>query len=107
MQHLAGALGYGGMGGLSGNGSMSSRHQGGAATVLVSQPSTELTDRMYADLIDSFRYSREAAEKRALDAEHRAQVAETRLHELYCKLSTTTTTQNAVNTTSERETTDV
>ncbi len=81
MQQLAGALGYGNPAT-----AMASRHQ---PTVLVSQPSVELTDRMYADLIDSFRYSRESAEKRAVDAEKRAQLAESRLQELYTKLLAT------------------
>lgn len=83
MQQLAGALGYGSPG-LSGNGSMSSRHQ---PTVLVSEPSMGLEGRMYADLIDSFRYSREVAERHAADAERRAQVAESRLHELHVKIT--------------------
>jgi hypothetical protein len=47
----------------------------------------ELTDRMYIDLIDSLRYSRDAAEKRAVEAERRAQVAEARLHDLHAKLA--------------------
>lgn len=54
-------------------------------TVLVSQPSMELTDRMYADLVDSLRYSRDAAEKRATEAEKRATLAETQLHALYAR----------------------
>lgn len=78
MQQLAGALGYGnGHAGISGNGSMSSRTQ---PTVLVSQPSMELTDRMYSDLVDSLRHSRDAAERRA-------QMAESRLHELHSRIA--------------------
>ena len=60
-----------------------SRHQ---PTVVVSQPSVELTDRMYADLVDSLRHSREIAEKHACDADRRAQIAEDRLHDLYSKI---------------------
>lgn len=80
MQQLAGALGY-----INGSSSMSAQHRS-APTVLVSQPSVELADRMYADLVDSLRHSREVAERHAAECEKRAQIAEERLHELKLKL---------------------
>lgn len=83
IQQLAGALGYSSQG-LSGGASLSrNAHQ---PTVLVSQTPAELTDRMYGDLIECLRYARDSAERRALEAEQRAQLAETRLHELYTKI---------------------
>lgn len=86
IQHLAGALGYSSQG-LSGGASISRGtshlHQ---PTVLVSQATGELQDRMYADLIECLRYARDSAERRAVDAEQRAQLAEARLHELYTKI---------------------
>ena len=85
MQHLVGALAYGSA--AFGNGTMSARGGSTQATVLVSQPSMELTDRMYSDLIDSLRYSRDAAERHAVEAEKRAQLAESRLHELHSKIA--------------------
>jgi hypothetical protein len=87
MQQIVGALGYAPQG-LSGGSSMRSGGPSHAsqATVLVSQPEVELPARMYMDLVDSLKYSREVAERRAADAEHRAQLAETRLHELHEKL---------------------
>lgn len=86
IQHLAGALGYSSQG-LSGGASISrSATHGHQPTVLVSQTSGELTDRMYADLIECLRYARDSAERRAVDAEQRAQLAEARLHELYAKI---------------------
>lgn len=115
MQQIAGALGYttagfvgGGPssrgGGIGSNGSTTSTpcHQG--AAVLVSPPSMELTDRMYADLIDSLRYSRDNAERRASDAERRLRALEARLEELYCRLLPTTVVVNP--SVSEREVND-
>lgn len=67
MQHLSGTFG-----GSSGGGKSS-------ATVLVSPVAPELTDRMYADLVNALVYSRDSAEKRANEAE-------ARLHELHMKL---------------------
>ncbi len=74
MQQLAGALGY-----TSQCPSMGGGASRAAGAVLVSPQSPELTDRMYADLIECLRYSRDVAEKRA-------EVAETRLQELYSKM---------------------
>lgn len=86
IQQLAGALGYSSQG-LSGGASLSrSAGHGHQPTVLVSQTPAELTDRMYGDLIECLRYARDSAERRALEAEQRAQLAETRLHELYSKI---------------------
>lgn len=80
MQQIAGALGYGGT--INGGGT-SRAHSG---TVLISPPSLELQDRMYTDLINSYRYSLEEARMATQKAEKRAQDAEARIHELHLRI---------------------
>lgn len=63
-------------------GAMKPHSSSSSATVLVSSnpPGPELTDRMYSDLVTSLIWSRDSAEKRAMEAE-------SRLHELHMRLS--------------------
>lgn len=58
---------------------MSGRTSSSSSAAVLVTPSPELTDRMYTDLVQALVWSRDAAEKRARDAE-------SRLHELELRL---------------------